>query len=90
MIWILAQFGLRDVVHNWVVHVTHLRIPLQETGAFNLFRLAGGVGCRSVDRRKDGDGARAVQTAFRDGWRDCRLRPASSSSEFATDGLGRI
>ncbi|MGA8109772.1 MAG: OpgC domain-containing protein [Acidobacteriaceae bacterium] len=37
LIWLLAQFGLRDIVHNWVVHVTHLRIPLQETGAFNLF-----------------------------------------------------
>lgn len=37
MVWLLAQFGLRDVVHNWVVHVTHLHIPLQETGAFNLF-----------------------------------------------------
>jgi hypothetical protein len=37
MIWLLAQFGLRDVVHGWVVHVTHLHIPLQETGAFNLF-----------------------------------------------------
>jgi hypothetical protein len=35
--WLLAQFGLRDIVHNWVVHITHLRIPLQETGAFNLF-----------------------------------------------------
>ena len=37
LIWLLAQFGLRDVVHNWIVHVTHLQIPLQETGAFNLF-----------------------------------------------------
>jgi hypothetical protein len=37
LIWLLAQFGLRDVVHNWVVHFTHLQIPLQETGAFNLF-----------------------------------------------------
>jgi hypothetical protein len=37
LIWALAQFGLRDVVHNWVVHITHLHIPLQETGAFNLF-----------------------------------------------------
>ena len=35
--WLLAQFSLRDIVHNWVVHVTHLQIPLQETGAFNLF-----------------------------------------------------
>jgi len=36
-LWIMAQLGLRDVVHGWVVHVTHLKIPLQETGAFNLF-----------------------------------------------------
>jgi hypothetical protein len=37
LIWMLAQFGLRDIVHNWVVHATHLQIPLQETGAFNMF-----------------------------------------------------
>jgi hypothetical protein len=37
LLWLLAQFGLRDVVHNWIVHLTHLQIPLQETGAFNLF-----------------------------------------------------
>src|ERR1700729_2439294 len=37
LIWMLAQFGLRDVVHNSVVHMTPLQIPLQETGAFNLF-----------------------------------------------------
>ncbi len=37
LIWTMAQFGLRDVVHNWIVGVTHLKIPLQETGAFNLF-----------------------------------------------------
>ena len=36
-VWLLAQFGLRDFVHNAVVHITHLPIPLQETGAFNLF-----------------------------------------------------
>lgn len=35
--WLFAQFGLRDLVHNVIVHVTHLPIPLQETGAFNLF-----------------------------------------------------
>jgi hypothetical protein len=35
--WFFAQLGLRDAVHNVVVHVTHLPIPLQETGAFNLF-----------------------------------------------------
>jgi hypothetical protein len=37
LVWILAQLGLRTLMHNWVVHITHLRIPLQETGAFNLF-----------------------------------------------------
>jgi hypothetical protein len=36
-VWILAQVGLRDLMHNLVAHVTHLKIPLQETGAFNLF-----------------------------------------------------
>jgi len=37
VVWTLAQFGLRDLVHNWIVHLTHLQIPLQETGSFNLF-----------------------------------------------------
>ncbi|HEX3940154.1 MAG TPA: OpgC domain-containing protein [Acidobacteriaceae bacterium] len=37
LVWLLAQFGLRDVAHNLIVRVTHLPIPLQETGAFNLF-----------------------------------------------------
>jgi hypothetical protein len=37
LIWILAQLGLRTWVHDLVVRVTHLNIPLQETGAFNLF-----------------------------------------------------
>lgn len=37
LIWLLAQFGLRDLVHDWIVHLTHLHIPLQQTGAFNLF-----------------------------------------------------
>lgn len=36
-IWLLAQFGLRTWVHDIVVRTTHLHIPLQETGAFNLF-----------------------------------------------------
>jgi hypothetical protein len=36
-IWVAAQFGLRAAAHNLVVHVTHLPIPLQETGAFDLF-----------------------------------------------------
>lgn len=57
-VWLLAQFGLRDVVHNWVVQVTHLRIPLQETGAFNLFAwqavwIVGlWVGARSATRER--------------------------------------
>ena len=37
LIWLLAQFGLRDLVHNGIVSLTRLPIPLQETGAFNLF-----------------------------------------------------
>lgn len=41
LLWLLAQFGLRDIVHGWVVHITHLHIPLQETGAFNLFAWQG-------------------------------------------------
>jgi hypothetical protein len=36
-IWLLAQFGLRTWIHTLVVHATGLHIPLQETGAFNLF-----------------------------------------------------
>lgn len=36
-IWFLAQFGLRTWIHEIVVKTTHLNIPLQETGAFNLF-----------------------------------------------------
>lgn len=36
-VWVLAQFGLRDIVHNTLVAVTHLKIPMQETGSFNLF-----------------------------------------------------
>jgi len=57
-LWLLAQFGLRDLVHNWVVQVTHLRIPLQETGAFNLFAwqavwaVGVWVGARSAMRRE--------------------------------------
>ncbi len=37
LVWLLAQFGLRMWMHSLVVHVTGLHIPLQETGAFNLF-----------------------------------------------------
>ncbi len=37
LIWLLAQFGLRTWMHDLVVRLTHLQIPVQETGAFNLF-----------------------------------------------------
>jgi hypothetical protein len=36
-VWIGAQYGLREAVHGGVVAFTHLQIPLQEGGAFNLF-----------------------------------------------------
>lgn len=35
-LWLGAQFGLRDWLHGPIVAITHLQIPLQETGAFNL------------------------------------------------------
>jgi hypothetical protein len=41
VVWVAAQFGLRELLHSAVVHVTHLPIPLQETGAFNLFAWQG-------------------------------------------------
>jgi hypothetical protein len=41
VVWVGAQFGLRELLHGAVVHVTHLPIPLQETGAFNLFAWQG-------------------------------------------------
>lgn len=37
VIWTLSQFGLRGAIDSFVVHLTHLPIPLQESGAFNLF-----------------------------------------------------
>jgi hypothetical protein len=37
IVWVLAQLGLRTWVHAVIVRVTDLHIPLQETGAFNLF-----------------------------------------------------
>ncbi|HEX3967160.1 MAG TPA: OpgC domain-containing protein [Edaphobacter sp.] len=55
LFWLAAQFGLRDVVHQAMVYVTHLPIPLQETGAFNLFAWQGvwvvglWLGAKSVD-----------------------------------------
>jgi hypothetical protein len=35
-LWLGAQFGLKEWLHGPVVALTHLQIPLQETGAFNL------------------------------------------------------
>jgi hypothetical protein len=55
VVWVAAQFGLRGLLHSVVVHVTHLQIPLQETGAFNLFAWQGvwvgglWLGARSVE-----------------------------------------
>jgi len=41
LLWIAAQVGLREFAHQVVVDLTHLPIPLQETGAFNLFAWQG-------------------------------------------------
>ena len=68
-VWVLAQFGLRDAVHSLVVRVTHLPIPLQETGAFNLFAwqwvwIAGlWLGAKSAE------GEYSPQARFREGGR---------------------
>lgn len=40
-VWALAQFGMRDMVYHGIEHLTHLKIPLQETGSFNLFAWQG-------------------------------------------------
>jgi hypothetical protein len=59
-VWLLAQFGLRTWVHDLVVRITHLHIPLQETGAFNLFAwqliwlLGMWIGARSADPHANG------------------------------------
>jgi hypothetical protein len=37
IVWLLAQFGLRTWMHALLVLATGLKIPLMETGAFNLF-----------------------------------------------------
>lgn len=37
LVWLLAQLGLRDIVHGLIVHITQLHIPVKETGAFDLF-----------------------------------------------------
>jgi hypothetical protein len=55
ILWLLAQFGLRAFVQHYVVSVTHLPIPLQEWGAFNLFAwqwiwiMGMWMGARSVE-----------------------------------------
>jgi hypothetical protein len=55
IIWLLAQFGLRAAVQHYVVSITHLPIPLQEWGAFNLFAwqwvwiMGMWMGARSVE-----------------------------------------
>lgn len=55
LMWLLAQFHLRAGVHNVVVHVTHLPIPLQQSGAFDLFAwqwvwiMGMWLGARSVE-----------------------------------------
>ncbi|MGA2989496.1 MAG: OpgC domain-containing protein [Candidatus Korobacteraceae bacterium] len=36
-VWLLAQFGFRGFVYNFMVHAFGLRIPLNEMGAFDLW-----------------------------------------------------
>jgi hypothetical protein len=37
LLWVAAQFGLRELVYAHVVHWTGLAVPLQNMGAFNLY-----------------------------------------------------
>ena len=41
LVWLGAQLGLRDWLHSGIVHFTHLQIPVQEGGAFNLLAWQG-------------------------------------------------
>ncbi len=41
LLWAGAQLGLRDWLHDGVVRLTHLRVPVQEGGAFNLLAWQG-------------------------------------------------
>ena len=41
LLWLGAQLGLREWLHAGIVHVTHLQIPVQEGGAFNLLAWQG-------------------------------------------------
>src|SRR6202789_551153 len=38
LVWLLAQFGLRDLGHNWILQITHFPIPPQGHGGFTLLR----------------------------------------------------
>jgi hypothetical protein len=36
-LWLFAQFGLKNIVYNWLTHAFGLRVPLNEMGAFDLW-----------------------------------------------------
>ena len=36
-LWLFAQFGLKNMVYNWLTHAFGLRVPLNEMGAFDLW-----------------------------------------------------
>ena len=72
-LWLLAQFGLRDLVHNAVVHITHLPIPLAGDWRLQPLRLAMGVDRRHVARRKIRGGPTAHEPCSRQSHRALRL-----------------
>jgi len=88
-IWALAQFGLRDLVHNWIVSFTHLQIPLQETGPSTCSR---GKPFGRSDSGSARDPQRAVKLSAspRAGSPPWPAACASSSSQFGGVGSGRI
>lgn len=36
-IWLIAQFGFRQIFYDWTTHAFGVRIPLNETGAFDMW-----------------------------------------------------
>ena len=57
VVWLLAQFGFRGFVYHWLIRAFHLRIPLNQMGAFNLWAwqlwwLVGDLAGRSLGKEQ--------------------------------------
>ncbi|HTR66596.1 MAG TPA: OpgC domain-containing protein [Terriglobales bacterium] len=36
-LWLMAQFGLRQIIYDWITPIATMHVPLNEMGAFDLF-----------------------------------------------------